>query len=408
MRTKRLLLLPALSLVGVPLASCIATTSHTGTSSSALSCPEFQPGTGLDASIKVDARVREFVQSTADLNSVAVTLKGAVKDACIGIDNDLGVTDSWSALGDTDDAISNSKGTGACDAARSQIVSIMNAHTNANFALVVSRGECHTDFDQEAKCEVGCSAQQQCDPGTVETRCDPAQLSVVCDGNCSAQASCEGRMDAEANCEGECEAECTGHCMGSCTDESGHKTDNDANCHGKCKAHCSGKCNGHCKIDVSEGIQCGANVSCKGGCTTSFTQPKCETECTPPKCTIDQTCFENCRATAAAKAVCDPPTVKLLADATAGADVVKLVATINKNLPPLIHSAEAQGRILVDEAQNVTASGKAVLDASGSLDFKSVACATAATESLTQTAGTLQVTTKAAADVNSDCSSHAD
>jgi hypothetical protein len=408
MQTNRILLLPALFLVGAPLASCITTTSTTGTTSSSLSCPEFQPGGNLDANVKVDAHVRAFVQSSADLSGAAATLKSAVKEACVGIGTDLGATDSWSALGDSDDAISNGNATGACDAARSRIVAVMNAHTNANFALVVSRGECHTNFDVETQCEAGCSAQQKCDPGTVETRCDPAQLSVVCDGNCSAQAVCEGRVDVEANCEGQCEAECTGHCMGSCTDESGHKSDNDANCHGKCKDHCSGKCNGRCKVDVSQGVQCGANVSCKGGCMSTFSQPKCETECTPPKCTIDQACFENCRATAAAKAVCDPPTVKLLADATTGDDVVKLVATINKNLPPLIHSAEAQGRIVVDEVQNLSVSGKAVLNASGNLDFKSVSCATAAAESLTKAAGTLDVSTKAAANVTSDCSSHAD
>jgi hypothetical protein len=404
---------PAL-LAGAPLASCIATpagsTGTAGTSSSALSCPEFQPGGTLDASVKVDLRVRGFVQSSADLAGVAAALKTAVKEACVGIDNDLGVTDTWSSLGDagdSDDAISNTNGTGACDTARARIVAIMNGHSNANFALVISRGACFTDFAQEAQCESGCNAQQKCDPGTVETRCDPAQLSVVCDGNCSAQASCEGRVDAEANCDGQCEAECTGHCAGTCTDENGRMTKDDDNCHGKCKDHCIGKCNGRCQVEATNGISCGASVACKGGCSSTFSQPKCETECSPPKCMIDQTCFENCRATAAAKLVCDPPTVKLLADVTAGDDVVKLVATINKNLPPLIHTAEAEGRILVDEVQNLTVSGKAVLDASGDLDFKSVACATAAAQSLSKAAGTLDVSTQAAAGVTSDCSSHA-
>jgi hypothetical protein len=409
--TTLLILPPHFFLVALPLASCVATTpTNTGSSSSALSCPEFQPGSTLGANAKVDVRVRGFVQSSADLTGIAATLKSAVKGACVGIDSDLGVTDTWSSLsdaGDSDDAISNANGTGACDAARARIVAIMSAHPNANFALAISRGECHTDFAEEAQCEAGCSSQQKCDPGTVETRCDPAQLSVMCDGSCSSQAFCEGRVDAEANCEGQCEAECTGHCAGTCTDENGHMTDNDDHCHGKCKDHCSGKCNGRCKVEAASGIACGANVSCKGGCTSTYSQPKCETECSPPKCTIDQTCFENCRATVAAKTVCDPPTVKLLADASAGDDVVKLVATIDKNLPPLIHSAEAEGRILVDEVHNLSVSRKAVLDASGDLDFKSVACATAAAESLTKVAGTLDVSTQAAAGVTSDCSSHA-
>ena len=111
-------------LVGAPLASCIATTpSSTGTSSPALSCPEFQPGGALDESVKVDVRVRAFVASSADLTGVATALKTAVKEACVGIDNDLGVTDTWSTsggAGDSDDAISNANGTGACDAARAR------------------------------------------------------------------------------------------------------------------------------------------------------------------------------------------------------------------------------------------------------------------------------------------------
>jgi hypothetical protein len=411
MKTARLLLLSPTLLLGAPLASCIATTpTSTTTSSSALSCPEFQPGGSLDASIKVDPRIRAFVQSSADLTGVAATLKRAVKDACVGIDHDLGVTDTWSGLGDagdSDDAISNRNGNGACDAARARIVAIMDAHPNANFALVISRGACFTDFSEEAQCEAGCNGRQKCDPGTVETRCDPAQLSVVCDRNCSAQAFCEGRVDAEANCEGQCEAECTGHCAGHCTDENGVRTDDDDHCHGKCTDHCSGTCNGRCKVEAAAGIACGTNVSCKGGCTSTFSQPKCETECTPPTCTIDPACFESCRAAAAAKIVCDPPTVKLLADASAGDDVAKLVATIDKNLPPLVHSAEAEGRILVDEVHNLSVSGKAVLDASGELDFKSVACASAAAETLTNAAGTLEVSTQAAASVTSDCSSRA-
>jgi hypothetical protein len=395
-------------LAALPAASCIATTNTgTGTNQSAEGCPEFQQGQAFDANVALEAHARAFVEASADLGVVASSLKGAVKTACVGIAGDLGAPDTWTALGDADDATSNGSGTGACDAARAHIVTIMNANPNANFALAISRGECHTDFDAEAQCEAGCTSQTKCDPGTVATRCDPAQLSVVCTGNCSAQATCEGTASVAANCEGSCEAECTGHCSGTCVDENGQKTDNDANCHGKCKDHCSGTCNGRCTIDASSGVQCGANVWCKGGCSTSYTQPRCETECTPPMCTIDESCFESCRASVASKTICDPPTVKLLADASAGGDVAKVVATINKNLPPLIQSAEAQGQIVVGEVQNLGASAKAVIDASGSFDLKSASCVAAAAESLTKTTATLQVSTQAGAGVTSDCSSHA-
>jgi hypothetical protein len=406
MRNRKLLLLPSFLILALPSASCVATT--TGTSQSAQGCPEFQQGQAFDGSAMIDARARAFVQAAADLGVVAVSLEGAVKTACIGIAGDLGAPDTWTALGDTDDAISNGNGTGACDAARARIVAIMNANPDANFALAISRGECHTDFDAEAQCEAGCNAQTKCDPGTVQTRCDPAQLSVMCEGNCSAQATCEGTATAQANCEGSCEAECTGHCSGTCVGENGKKTEDDPNCHGKCKDHCSGTCSGSCKVDASGGIQCGASVYCKGGCSAMYTQPRCETECTPPTCTIDESCFESCRASVSAKTICDPPTVKLLADASAGPDVAKLVATIDKNLPPLIQSAEAQGQILVSEVQNLGASAKVIVDGAGTLDLKSAACAAAAAESLGKTTVTLQVSTQAGAGVTGDCSSRAD
>jgi hypothetical protein len=264
---------------------------------------------------------------------------------------------------------------------------------------------CTLDFEAEAACEKSCSAQ--CDPGTVETRCDPAQLSVQCQGACAAQSFCEGTVTTETTCEGSCEAECTGHCSGTCVDEQGHKTDDDPNCHGKCTTHCSGKCNGRCKIDQTTGVTCGAGVSCKGGCTTSYTSPKCESEFTPPKCTVDASCLSQCHAQAVANATCTPPTVKLLADTTVSADVGKLVATIDKNLPPLIDTAESQAHIAVDVAEELKTSGQAIASSSGNLSGQSLACSGAAVQSLGSASATLSVSTQAGASVTQDCTSHA-
>ena len=401
--TGRIGLFPFALLVGAPVASCIAVNSGLGQATQG--CPEFDAN--ADAGANVNADVRSFMDASLDLRTVVAAVRPAVKTACAGIAADLGATDTWTALGDVDDAITNGNGTGACDAARRAIVAMMTAHQDAGFALVISRGACSPDFKEEADCEGGCSAKAKCDPGTVETRCDPAQLSVVCDDKCAAQGFCEGTMTTEANCEGQCEAECTGSCAGTCIDENGHRTDNDANCHGKCTAHCSGTCNGRCQIDSSAGVQCGTNVYCKGSCTTTHSSARCESEFTPPQCTIDESCFESCRAHAVAHAVCDPPTVKLLADASVSADVSLLVATINKNLPPLIQIAEAQGRIAVDILHDVGTSGQAVLNEGGNLDGKSLACATTAANSLSQTSTTLTVVTQASSQTTTDCTSHA-
>ena len=139
----------------------------------------------------------------------------------------------------------------------------------------------------------------------------------------------------------------------------------------------------------------------------AFTQPVCETVVNPPMCTIDATCLASCQTAAVAHAVCDPPTVTLEADASVSADVAKLVATIDKNMPPLIQTAEREAHFAASLVSNVSTSGQAVLQATGDLNGKSLACATAAASSLQTTGGTLSVATQAGAAVTSTCSSNA-
>src|SRR5215471_19591785 len=130
--------------VGLGVVSCIASTS--GITQSTQGCPELQEGATIDANVQVDVRVRALMKASIDLRTVRNDLRGAVKDACSKIAVDLGASDTWSALGDADDAIGNGNGTGACDAARVKIVAIMESDAGkaANFALIKSTGECHT------------------------------------------------------------------------------------------------------------------------------------------------------------------------------------------------------------------------------------------------------------------------
>jgi len=389
--------------------SCISTTSGLGAGTQG-GCPEFPTNGGtVDANVKVDAKVRAFMQASADLGSITDKLKVDVRSACTKVATDLGANDTWSSLGDSDDAISNTNHTGACDAASARIVAIMesDAGKRANFALVVTQGACHADFQAEADCEAKCNSQTKCDPGTVDTRCQPGELSVQCQDRCAAQSFCEGRVDVEANCNGMCEAQCDGACQGTCIDEHGKKTDNDPNCHGKCTASCNGKCTGRCRVDVSEGVSCGANVKCQGSCTSTFTDPVCETTFTPPKCQIDQSCFASCRTTTTANAKCDPASVKLNCDMQSSADLQKLVATINANLPPLLAAGQAQGKNVAQVGSDLVASGSVVLQASGDLDVKSLACATTAAQSADHASNSLQVAANAGAGVTQSCSSHA-
>jgi len=391
-------------------AACISTSSPvvTGTTQGAEGCPELKAGATIDASVQVDVRVRALMQASIDLQAIRDDLRGTVHDACAHIATDLGASDTWSALGDSDDAIGNGNGTGACDQAAAKITAIMesDAGKKASFALIMSPGACHTDFKAEADCEAGCNAQTKCDPGKVEERCEPGQLSVKCADKCTANSYCEGHAEAQCNCTGTCDAECTGECTGTCVAEDGTRTTNEANCKGKCEGSCKGKCSGSCKIEESAGISCGASVSCKGECTSTYSDPVCESIVTPPKCTIDESCFESCRTNVAAKAVCDPPQVKLIADVKAGGDIEKLVATINANLPNVVAKAEAEGKLVVKIGADLVTTGTAVLNASGDLDGKSLGCATAAAKSVSTSAKTLSVVTDSGTKVTGTCSSH--
>jgi len=372
---------------------------------SSLECSEFTNSGTIDASL--DVHVKAFLEATTEFKNVSADVRTQIRDACAHIALDLGANDTWSAAGDDDKAIWNDQKTGACNAAQSRIDAIMTANASANFSLAITPGYCREDFEEYKKCDTKCSQDKSCDSGAVETRCDPAQLSVICEGNCSANAQCEGSVTVAANCNGKCDARCDGACKGTCFAEDGTSTEDAAECHGKCDGSCTGQCTGTCTIQVEEGIACGANVHCKGGCSTQFTDGKCETECSPPKCTVDTHCYDVCTTQVEAKTVCEPTHVEVTADLKVSADVGKLVTTLNKNLPTVVDTARVRGKLVQDAAGRLVAAGKAVLNARASLDIKSQGCAAAGAEASAVAAATLDTSVNGGAAVSNSCTSHA-
>jgi hypothetical protein len=69
-------------------------------------CAELSQAT-IDANLKVDAKVKVFMQASADFRAIGAKVKVDVKKACVNIATDLGAADTWTALGDTDDSIGN-------------------------------------------------------------------------------------------------------------------------------------------------------------------------------------------------------------------------------------------------------------------------------------------------------------
>lgn len=371
-------------------------------------CDEFQAGSELDPSLDVHPKVLLFMQAAADFARNAESIKGDVLTACSNIAKDLGAPDTWSSLTDKDDAISNEQRTGACDAAGSRLESALIAAgtVNAHVALTVSRGECHLDFEEQARCDAACAANATCDSGRIETRCEPGSLSVMCQGSCNVGASCVGKPELPANCMGRCESECVGQCAGECIDEQGQVTSNNPNCHGKCASACNGTCRGTCKVEAAEGLVCGASVRCSGGCTGTFTEPACVSEYTPPQCTVDANCHAACSARVMENAVCDPTHIEVFANVAASPDVQKLVDTLEANLRPLFDAANKKGKLVLDAAGRLGDSGQALQQNMDELDGKSIACVTKAATSVGETIGSIDVTVNASVDVTVTTTEH--
>lgn len=403
-------------------------------------CDEFTNGGTELAGLDVNAKVKAFSVASAELRAVSDSLKVDVKAACVKIAVDLGETDRWT--NDPEDtSVSNPEKTGACDVAASRIDAIMTASVaaGASFALDVSGAECHVDTVIQKTCEDTCKTDTSCTEAKIEERCEPGQLSVKCEAECKAEAVCQGQVDVAANCMGKCESECQGTCSGElygtvtggCEGKCEGKCDGvatpkggmvgcagtcegkcslpkaGAQCTGKCAASCNGKCKGECKIEASAGVKCGATVSCKGGCTGTYSEPTCETELTPGVCTTDTICQTSCSAQAVARTICSGPHTTLRCDVSASEDVAKLKATLDANLPAIFIVAKAKGKLIADALDKVQASGQAVIDSTGEAGSKSFACATVAAAAAVQSYATATITLNAAASVRTSCSKNA-
>jgi hypothetical protein len=402
-------------------------------------CDEFESGGQAVATLEIDGKVKAFAEASAELRDLGNGIKADVKVACVNIAKDLGETDRWSD-DNADSALSNAGKTGACDVAALRIDAIMTAsiQLGASFALEVSGGQCAIDADAQASCETACKTDVTCTEATTKVRCPPAEFSVQCDAECKAEAVCQGRVDAEANCMGKCESECAGTCsgelrgttVGGCMGSCEGKCDGVATpsggmagctgtcegrctqphpaamCHGKCAASCNGKCKGECKLDTTASVNCGAGVSCKGGCTGTETQPKCETELVPPVCTGDTSCQTSCSAQASARATCTPLTLTLVSNADVTGDLAKLKTTVEANLPTILLTTKTKGPLAVRALEKVSATGRAVVDASGSLGGKALACAGTAAEASITAMASMSVSVNASASVSSSCTTH--
>ena len=382
-----------------------------------------------------------FIHAGADLVTIAGKLEDDVLTACVGIATDLQVTDTWTAMGPANGGTEDAEVQAACSAANGAIKALIGqgGSVTASCALSVQAAQCTVDADVEAQCEASCTGMASCTPPMVDVSCSPGDLSVMCQGECSASATCEGTVSASAMCQGSCQADCVGsctppsagsiHCDGSCEGKcdgtctvNGNATQVTGQCAGTCsgtcdaqctftaaqpghcEGTCSGSCNGDCVLDANASVSCGANVRCKGGCMTSYTAPQCEGQVTPAKCSSSVNCQAACQSHADFQASCTPPAATLECSASTDPKLQKLQTTLAANLPALINAAQGEGQLATTAIATLGSSGKAVVADLGTEGGKTLACAEAALDASVTAVSSIQASVSVSVTVTATAS----
>ncbi|MBM4356490.1 MAG: hypothetical protein FJ096_00110 [Deltaproteobacteria bacterium] len=300
----------------------------------------------------IAARIEAFTVAVDALVKVSGELKASVGASCVAIAKDLGQA-NVPELGDPADPQFDQNLQAACTLANAGIDAEFKA--GAKIAVEVIGGQCTIAADAQISCEASCTVTGQCDPGTLEVRCEPGELSGTCEAECKGECTV---TTGGVECEGECSGACTGTCDGECAVK-----DSNGKCTGKCEGSCKGSCTGTCSV-VPPSAKCSG--SCKGGCSVEYKAPACEGKLEPPKCDLDADCQAGCNAQAQLQAECTPPEIKVTVD---GGVSGKLGSTLETNLPALYTAAVDQGQKVIEAAVDVAErsgpAAAAVLDSVG-------------------------------------------
>jgi hypothetical protein len=280
----------------------------------------------------------KFKALNAAVNGL-VTVSGEIKAglavACASIATDLGATD----VPDVGDGsgVSDDDLKAACASASASLDAEVQA--GVTIALSIEGGSCEVNAEAQFSCEASCDVSGGCEPGSIDIRCEPGQLSGECTAECSGSCTVEtGSVTCEGKCGGTCEGECSGMCEGG----SGMNQ-----CNGNCSGSCTGECSGTCEV-VAPSASCSG--SCKGECSVSFTAPSCEGTIEPPSCDLDVDCQAGCDGQAKFEAKCTPPKVTVNISGGASAN---LKTTLEANFPAIIELGETKAKLVVNAAGDV-------------------------------------------------------
>lgn len=359
-------------------------------------------GTDDLTACEFQAQIDAVGSALASLEAVAGEMRVELAGACAAIAGN----DTFDAASATDDDV-----TEQCNAASAAIDAEFAAA--GTVTLDVQPGKCVINASAQIDCEGSCAVDAECDPGGVEARCTPGELTVACDAECEGTATCEGSASVSVACEGECTGTCSGTCTGTCDGQcegtcSAENADGscagecDGTCEGTCSASCEGTCSGSCTYDADATATCDAELRCEGECTGTATAPECEAELDPPSCEMDADCQAGCSGQANLDAECTPPSIVLTGDLDA-----EFAANLKANLPVVLE--------VLGKAELALKSAVAVAEASANVLVKvgdAPTCAasiagsfTAQAEGAVAASASVSVSASASADVSGSASS---
>ncbi|MBS1121387.1 MAG: hypothetical protein H6Q90_3615 [Deltaproteobacteria bacterium] len=182
---------------------------------------------GNYAGSEAGRRLKAFLQATKDLEAQTEETVKVVKQSCILIGNEIGMTE-LDYKGETKD-----------------ICATVYGRVTENLKVA---------FKSKAALKI---------------KYKPAVCRLSVDATAKAAAECEGKASADvgASCSGVCNGKCDGTCAGKAgTGGSGGE------CNGECKGTCHGTCEGH--ADVKASAQCKASAEVHASADLECTEPE--------------------------------------------------------------------------------------------------------------------------------------
>lgn len=320
-------------------------------------CPEIRPDvdavrTTYSEVPEANVKLRAFIQASKDLATVADMAEAEAGQACTQMGLDLGMPQQQLAPQDGP----GGRAAGPCNAVAGAIDAILRSGIQVR--VQAAPPQCEATATTYAQCSGTCQAQV--DPGEIVARCEPAKLSGFCQGTCGGQ------------CEGQCNGQCNGQCSA-------------VDAQGRCAGQCNGQCVGSC------------SATCHAYCQGTWQAPRCEGSVRGPS--VDAQCDASCKAHASFRASCTPGMVNVQANANVDM-AMRLVATLQKNLPLLLHAQIALGRRVFADAELLARVGADLPNALGQAGAKAVACVGAGANASANATASLKVTVNVSASVS--------